>query len=166
MPSLASVASDLQMFRQWSDALADLRGARYPNRVEYIDRAKKFVAFQRYFGALVHDREARPRDDLITDIVAARTNGRTAAEHGRAHERVRPVAPGWQRDNFQRLGLGDVGDRSVRSFSRPCAATLRWCPTSWRRFCGSHPRPRRSDASRRLTLGSVRLAYRKVAESS
>jgi cytochrome P450 len=70
--ALGVTREDLPLFREWSDSFAGLRGRVVPEE-EYIERAKKFVAFQRYFGALADDRVAHPRDDLITDIVTATT---------------------------------------------------------------------------------------------
>jgi len=61
---------DLPLFREWSDALGGIR-SRYVPEDEFIGRAKKWVAFQRYFGAVVDDRAANPRDDFVTDLVTA-----------------------------------------------------------------------------------------------
>lgn len=79
--ALGVTRDDLPQFREWSDALGGIRGRLVPED-EFIERARKYVAFQRYFGALADERTANPRDDLITDIVTARTDDQAPLSKG------------------------------------------------------------------------------------
>ncbi|MFF4761356.1 cytochrome P450 [Streptomyces sp. NPDC001292] len=72
---------DLSLFKEWTEALQGIR-ARVVPEAEFIGRAHKWVAFQRYFGAVVEDRLANPRDDLASAILRAGNAGETPLESG------------------------------------------------------------------------------------
>jgi cytochrome P450 len=79
--ALGVTREDLPLFREWSDAIGGIRG-RYVPEDEFVERAHKYLAFQQYFGALADDRAAHPQDDLITDIVTARTDDQAPLTKG------------------------------------------------------------------------------------
>lgn len=85
--------ADLPLFKEWTEALQGIR-ARVVPEDEFIERAHKWVAFQQYFGAVVEDRLAHPRDDLASAILQA----------GQAGEE--PLKPGELMNIFAQLILG------------------------------------------------------------
>ena len=66
--------SDGPLFKGWSDAVMALIGRLVPDD-EYVAVAHQLVDFQRYFAALIDERHADPRDDLLTDLVKAELEG-------------------------------------------------------------------------------------------
>ena len=72
--ALGVPGEDLPRCKDWSEALQGIRGREVPED-EFVQRARKYVEFQRYFGAMANERLAEPRDDLLSDIVTAGAAG-------------------------------------------------------------------------------------------
>lgn len=68
--------SDLKKFKGWSDAFASRLGG-MASEEEEIDNARQIVEYQQYMVAVVEDRRATPRDDMISDLA------NTSIEDGR-----------------------------------------------------------------------------------
>jgi len=66
--------SDMALFKEWSDAIADRLGGML-SRDEELACAHKLVAFQHYMLARLEERRGNPRDDLLSDLVNARIDG-------------------------------------------------------------------------------------------
>jgi len=79
--ALGMPREDLPLFREWTEALQGIR-ARVVPEDEFLQRAHKWVDFQRYFGAVVEDRLANPRDDLSSAILQAGNTGETPLKSG------------------------------------------------------------------------------------
>ncbi|MBN1209747.1 MAG: cytochrome P450 [Myxococcaceae bacterium] len=61
--------SDISSFRRWSDQLATVLAAHGP--VDHqVACARGVVEFQRYLASALEEREASPREDLLSDIVS------------------------------------------------------------------------------------------------
>ena len=66
-------ASDMAMFKRWSD---DMSARFSPLPLERnIECARSEVEFQHYFAGLLKDREQNPRSDFLTDLLRARVKG-------------------------------------------------------------------------------------------
>jgi len=66
--------SDLHNIKAWSDAFASrLGGMATPE--EEVENARLIVDYQRYMTAVIEDRRANPRDDMISDLVNITIDG-------------------------------------------------------------------------------------------
>jgi cytochrome P450 len=66
---------DLDRFKVWSDdAVAPL--GNILDHARQVEIAKSFVEFQHYFAAKIDERRAEPQDDMLTDLVEARVDGK------------------------------------------------------------------------------------------
>jgi cytochrome P450 len=59
--------------RRWNDAWADLFAK--DSRDDQLTAVREVVAYQKYYEALIEERRARPRDDLISIVANARVDG-------------------------------------------------------------------------------------------
>ncbi len=66
---------ELEMFKGWSDDFAIPIGRARPSRDEVRSYIKSEYEFDEYFTALVEQRQAEPRDDLISDVANAEVDG-------------------------------------------------------------------------------------------
>jgi cytochrome P450 len=66
---------DLPTFKRWSDHLAATIGNDDLGREQVVDLVRSQAEFAEYFGAMIADRRANPRDDLISDVVHATIDG-------------------------------------------------------------------------------------------
>lgn len=73
--ALGVADGDLSTFKQWSDALAQSIGNDHLGRDEIVRMVRGQAEFADYFGAMIDDRRASPRDDLISDVVHATIDG-------------------------------------------------------------------------------------------
>jgi cytochrome P450 len=65
---------DLPTFKHWSDGfVAQLSGM--VSRDREVEAARRILEYQHYFAKVLEDRAARPRDDIISDLVHARVEG-------------------------------------------------------------------------------------------
>jgi cytochrome P450 len=65
---------DLDAFKKWSDdSVRPIGSVLSPDQQEEV--ARSIVEFQHYFAARIDERRAAPRDDLLSDLVAARIEG-------------------------------------------------------------------------------------------
>ena len=62
---------ELEMFKRWSDDFAIPIGRARPSRDEVRSYIKSEYEFDEYFSVLVEQRQAEPRDDLISDVANA-----------------------------------------------------------------------------------------------
>jgi len=66
---------DGDRLKQWSDALAQFMGGAAPTP-EVVGRARQAVLdLEAYFREAIEDRRAQPRDDLLSELVAAHEQG-------------------------------------------------------------------------------------------
>jgi cytochrome P450 len=65
---------DLRRIKAWSDALAARLGGMAPAEEE-VEIARLIVEYQHYMAAVVEDRRANPRDDMISDLVNTEIEG-------------------------------------------------------------------------------------------
>ncbi len=72
---------DLDRFKKWSDHLVERLSFDLPQE-KLIECAHSLVEFQRYFDGLLTDREANPRDDMLTDLLNARMEGAAPLNRG------------------------------------------------------------------------------------
>ncbi|MFQ5665407.1 MAG: cytochrome P450 [Candidatus Binatia bacterium] len=71
-------ATDREQFKAWSDALVENLGAGVlaPETPEMIEREIRIIdAMRAYFSRLVEERRARPREDLLSGLVASELEG-------------------------------------------------------------------------------------------
>lgn len=66
--------SDLAQFKSWSDAVVGLHGL-LADEETVIDYARRIAELQRYLLARAEERRHAPKDDMLTDLVAARIEG-------------------------------------------------------------------------------------------
>ncbi len=66
---------ELEMFKGWSDDFAIPIGRARPSRDEVRSYIKSEYEFDEYFTALLEQRQAEPRDDLISDVANAEVDG-------------------------------------------------------------------------------------------
>jgi len=72
--ALGVAREDMDKFKRWSDdSVAPLGGMISHER--RIECAGSLVEFQHYFAARLDERRAAPRDDLLSDLIAARLDG-------------------------------------------------------------------------------------------
>ncbi len=67
--------SELEMFKGWSDDFAIPIGRAKPSREEVRSYIKSESEFEDYFTTMVEQRQAEPRDDLISDVANAEVDG-------------------------------------------------------------------------------------------
>jgi cytochrome P450 len=66
--------SDLPRFKRWTDGFtAQLSGM--ATGEDAIEAVKRILEYQQYFAARLEECRARPRDDIISDLVRARLDG-------------------------------------------------------------------------------------------
>ncbi len=65
-------ASGRAQFRRWSDAIVSPGAAPAPGQPSFMDAQREMAM---YFGRLIAERGAEPRDDLISHLVAAEIDG-------------------------------------------------------------------------------------------
>lgn len=58
---------DARLIKVWSDALLEPTGMMIAKERE-IECARQVIEFQNYFAAMIEDRRAAPRDDILTDL--------------------------------------------------------------------------------------------------
>ena len=75
--------SDLGALKRWSDDKQALMSGHEPAERQ-VERARGFVALQRYFADHLEDRRQRPRDDLLTLLVPSELGGTAAMSHQEA----------------------------------------------------------------------------------
>ena len=66
---------ELEVFKGWSDAFAIPIGRANPSRDEVRSYIRSESEFEDYFSAMVEQRQAEPRDDLISDVSNAEVDG-------------------------------------------------------------------------------------------
>lgn len=66
---------ELEMFKGWSDDFAIPIGRARPSRDEVRSYIQSEYEFDEYFSVLVEQRQAEPRDDLISDVANAEVDG-------------------------------------------------------------------------------------------
>jgi len=66
--------ADMETFKRWSDDAVARLSVNLPLERQ-IRCARSLVEFQHYFAAQIEERRARPRDDMLTDLVNARIEG-------------------------------------------------------------------------------------------
>ena len=66
---------ELEMFKGWSDDFAIPIGRARPSRDEVRSYIKSEYEFDEYFSTLVEQRQAEPRNDLISDVANAEVDG-------------------------------------------------------------------------------------------
>lgn len=66
---------ELEMFKGWSDDFAIPIGRARPSRDEVRSYIKSEYEFDEHFSDLVEQRQAEPRDDLISDVANAEVDG-------------------------------------------------------------------------------------------
>ncbi|WP_420437435.1 cytochrome P450 [Candidatus Poriferisocius sp.] len=66
---------ELEMFKGWSDDFAIPIGRARPSRDEVRSYIKSEYEFDQYFSTLVEQRQAEPRNDLISDVANAEVDG-------------------------------------------------------------------------------------------
>ena len=66
---------ELEVFKGWSDDFAIPIGRAKPSRDEVRSYIKSESEFEDYFTAMVEQRQAEPRDDLISDVANAQVDG-------------------------------------------------------------------------------------------
>lgn len=66
---------ELEMFKGWSDDFAIPIGRANPTRDEVRGYIKSESEFEDYFSVMVEQRQAEPRDDLISDVANAEVDG-------------------------------------------------------------------------------------------
>lgn len=66
--------SDLRKIKAWSDAFASRLGG-MASEEEEIENARLIVEYQHYMAAVIEDRRANPRDDMISDLVNTKIAG-------------------------------------------------------------------------------------------
>jgi cytochrome P450/nitrite reductase/ring-hydroxylating ferredoxin subunit len=66
-------AADMETFKRWSDDMSARFGPLPLDR--QVECAKSEVEFQHYFAAMLEERERRPQEDLLTDLLNARVKG-------------------------------------------------------------------------------------------
>ncbi len=72
---------DLDRFKKWSDDLVARLSFDLPKE-RLIECARSLVDFQKYFDGLLTEREANPRDDMLSDLVRARIEGAEPLNRG------------------------------------------------------------------------------------
>ena len=66
---------ELEVFKGWSDAFAIPIGRANPSRDEVRRYIRSESEFEDYFSAMIEQRQAEPRDDLISDVANAEVDG-------------------------------------------------------------------------------------------
>ncbi|MDE0603425.1 MAG: cytochrome P450 [bacterium] len=66
---------ELEVFKGWSDAFAIPIGRANPSRDEVRSYIRSESEFEDYFSAMVEQRQAEPRADLISDVANAEVDG-------------------------------------------------------------------------------------------
>ena len=66
---------ELEMFKEWSDAFAIPIGRANPTRDEVRSYIRSESEFEDYFSAMIEQRQAEPRDDLVSDVANAEVDG-------------------------------------------------------------------------------------------
>ncbi len=66
---------ELEMFKGWSDDFAIPIGRARPSRDEVRSYIRSEYEFDDYFSVLIEQRQAEPRDDLISDVANAEVDG-------------------------------------------------------------------------------------------
>lgn len=66
---------ELEVFKGWSDAFAIPIGRANPSRDEVRSYIRSESEFEDYFSAMIEQRQAEPRDDLISDVANAEVDG-------------------------------------------------------------------------------------------
>ena len=79
---------DAEKIQRWSHAVTQQIG-RMQTREEMVKHAKEICDLQQYLIAEIRERQAAPKDDMISDLVHARTDD---AENPDAHLRGSGVA--------------------------------------------------------------------------
>lgn len=80
--ALGVPTDDMDTFKRWSDAFVSVIGNHHQTQEVMLDLIRNQVEFFHYFRAVIDDRRAEPRDDLITDIVQARVDGEHPLSEG------------------------------------------------------------------------------------
>lgn len=71
---LGADRSEAKQFKKWTDAFADRLGG-MATRERELECAKLVVEFQHYMHAKLEERRVKPTDDLLSDLVHAKTEG-------------------------------------------------------------------------------------------
>ncbi|HXJ94323.1 MAG TPA: cytochrome P450 [Terriglobia bacterium] len=67
--------SDLQIFKGWADDIIGFQGINKPP-VEILRRAQNAIMeIRAYYGALIEEKRRQPADDLLSELVAAESEG-------------------------------------------------------------------------------------------
>ena len=74
---------ELEVFKGWSDAFAIPIGRANPSRDEVRSYIRSESEFEDYFSAMIEQRQAEPRDDLISDVANAEVDGEPLTDEER-----------------------------------------------------------------------------------
>jgi cytochrome P450 len=116
---------DLDQFKRWSDDAVARLSAELP-----LDRqiacARSLVEFQHYFSERLDERERQPRDDMLTDLLNARTEG------------TAPLSRGEQLSMLQQLLV--AGNETTTNLIANMVVLLLERPETWRTVCAEPDR--------------------------
>jgi cytochrome P450 len=72
--------SDVGLFKEWADGILAFQGLNKP-AVELLERAQRaLVEIRAYLGDLVKEKRRQPRQDLLSELVAAESEGNKLSE--------------------------------------------------------------------------------------
>ena len=97
---MGAPAEDIEPIKTWSDRLAAYLGGAVDERDNFAEASAGVAALVDYFRALLRERERRPRDDLMSLMLARRARGR-APDARRGGRELRPAALRRPRDDDQ-----------------------------------------------------------------
>ena len=124
-----------------------------------IERRQKAVdSFGEYFGGLVAEHKAHPRDDLLSALIAAEEAGDKLSEEELLATCILLLVAGHE-TTVNLIGNGTLALLRTRTSSRCCAAIRRWHAAPSRSSCATTRRcsSRRASRSRTSTLNGVTL---------
>ncbi len=73
-------ASDQMLFKSWADGLLAFQGINRPSEETLARSQKALVEIREYLGKLILARRREPREDLLSELVAAEAEGRKLSE--------------------------------------------------------------------------------------
>ncbi|MBS1852460.1 MAG: cytochrome P450 [Acidobacteria bacterium] len=77
---LGAPASDHLLFKGWADSLLSFQGVNKPSEAILLHAQEALLEIRAYLAALVKERKREPREDLLSQLVAAESEGDKLSE--------------------------------------------------------------------------------------